>query len=510
MFKDVQRLMVVEAEAKLQALKAEKDAMYDEVRNLKFQMAEAENKYANYEWQKKNGMKAFRGAKISMLKRLLSPKARHTYQAYQKALAEMRALQNKLAVLPTEIEIAEMQTKHAVVDSGIDQKIEAAEHDYYHKDRAQCLSELGLNPAEAVELLENNDITPLLDESDYIIFERPREYENKGKSAMCAVHKMDLMPENNRLSTLKEAGVMQTDKVQINDQEYEYSYLLERDTVHLSINDEVSSHMYGNWDRCHYCVLQPLAEIPNQKIGSLEPNDTYTRGGVELTNHAWILCPASEVETVKELNPRVHVLGYQAENVKDLAAPFLSQLGFRAESVNSWGWNDYESEQQFYRVAERENLPVVQHTDSTDLEDEEFNIGANKTIALVQMLVKTNLVHSVADLTSLESQLNAVCFDIARAAIYKRPNPCRHESQTNQHAIVANRRNIEVLAEKMQQAGMPLSMTDQVALQARIDGRTNNPMKQTGEKQIPLYQLIEQAMVNSALHAREMEADRTL
>ena len=42
MFKDVQKLRLAEAEAKLQTLYAEKDAMYEEVHALKRQMEELE------------------------------------------------------------------------------------------------------------------------------------------------------------------------------------------------------------------------------------------------------------------------------------------------------------------------------------------------------------------------------------------------------------------------------------------------------------------------------------
>ncbi len=428
MFKDVQQLKLKEAEAVLAQLKTTEAAMYDDVRALKDRLWDLEFKLQSMQQREKAATGDFRGKRFSAFERLITK--RKTYKVYQNALVELKSLPNKIAALSSEIEIAEMQATDKVATSGILQKIEEAEKNIGAVERAVSLAELNITPTDAISLLETNEITPVLDESDRKIFERPREYETKGKAALCAVHKMDIMPENSRLSTLKEAGVERTEKIMIDDKEYKYSYLMERDTVHLSMNDEVSSHMYGNWDQCHYTVLQPCAEIANEKIGSLEPNDTFTRGGVDLTKNAWILCPADEVETVQELNPHVHVLGYKGENAQGLAAPFLSQLGYRAESVGMWGWSDWESEQQFYRIAEREKLPVIQHTDSPEYQDEVFKIGTNKTIALVKMLVENDLVHSAADLEHLQPQLKHVGFDIAKSQMSA--------------GIVANHHNIEV------------------------------------------------------------------
>lgn len=512
MFKDVQKLRLAEAEAKLQALYAEKDAMYEEVHALKRQMEEFESKFLNYEWQEKNGMKAFRGKNISTFKRLISPKARAEYKKYQTALSEMRSLQNKLAVLPTQIELAEMQASHAVADSGIGQKIafaESTDGEINQIQRSMTLAELGMAPDVAMEYLEAHDVNPVLDESDNVIFERPREYETKGKAALCAVHKMDIMPENSRLSTIQEAGVERTEKIELDGNEYEYRYLLERNTVHLSMNDEVSSHMFGNWENCHYCILQPCDEIPNEKIGAMEPNDTYTRGGIDLTSNAWILCPANEVDTVKELNPHVHVLGYTNENAKGLAAPFLSQLGYRAEKVGSWGWDDHESEQQFYRLAERENLPILQHSNSTDLEDEEFKIGVNKMIGVLKMLTENNLIQSTADIERLRPQLNVVScdFDNLLNGLIKQSELFNQPHLINQNAIIANHRQVDVLVEKLAKAGMPLSNEEVMRLRnvAQADGAEFRQ-----KNGISIYEFAEQMVINSAIRARTMQTDRTM
>ncbi|MBO4823540.1 MAG: hypothetical protein J5580_03170 [Clostridia bacterium] len=492
MFSDVQKLKLTAAQKHLDQLTQEEKAMHQDVHDLKDRLSGLEQRLAKMQWQDEHSMSAFRGKRLSTFKRLFTE--RKVYREYQQALTELNALPDQIAALTSELEIAEMQTAHQIADNGILAQIQAAEQAFWQIERATCLSELGITPAEAVKLLTDNEITPFLDESDRKVFERPREYETKGKAALCAVHKMDIMPANSRLSTLKEANVERTEKVTLDGKEYEYSYLLERDTVHLSMNDEVSSHVFGNWDQCHYTVLQPCAEIANEKIGSLEPNDTFTRGGVDLTKNAWILCPIDEVETVQELNPHVHVLGYKGENAQGLAAPFLSQLGYRAESVGMWGWSNWESEQQFYRIAEREKLPVIQHTDSPDYQDEDFKIGTNKTIALVKMLVENDLVHSAADLEHLQPQLKHVGFDIAKSQMSA--------------GIVANHHNIEVLAEKMQRAGMALSKTEQIALQTQMD----RPIEESKamRNNMSLSDYLTQLMVKHIVRARTVETERSL
>ncbi|MBO4726199.1 MAG: hypothetical protein J5598_01185 [Clostridia bacterium] len=458
MFNDVQRLKLREAEEQVARLKEQESAMYDEVRTLKDKLWDLEN-------QERRGLGAYHGKKqFSAFERLVTN--RKAYREYQAKLAELKTLPTRIAKLKSEIAIAEMQTSEQIAQSGILQSIEQAQSQGWAVERAQTLAELGMTPVEAIQLLEDNEITPVLDESDNHVFERPREYLTKGKAALCAVHKMDIMPTGNKLETLSEAQVEETAKIVLDGQEYEYKYAYDRNTMHVSMNDEVSSHNWGNWDKCHYTILQPFNEIANERIGSMEPNDTYTRGGIDLTTNAWILCPADEVETVKELNPQVHVLGYKGENSKGLAAPFLSQLGYRAENVGMWGWSDDESAKQFYELAKQEKLNIVQHTNSTDFEDEEFQIGINKAIAIMKMMVEKNLVKSFADFERLRPQLKDVGWNDYVVKLFYSTGV--HEpSLISDSAVIANHRQIDVFARKMQLAGMPLTGVQALALEEK-------------------------------------------
>lgn len=497
MFQDVKQLKIKEAEATIAQLNAKKVAMYDDVKTLKDKLWDLEVRLKELKTDDQYGVGNFAAKKYSMLKRTFSTLARRTYRDYQANLAEMRALPERIAALSSEIEIAEVQAAGEVARSGILQAVEKAEHTLWQVEQATTLAQLNVSPDDAVQMLTANDVTPVLDESDYEIFERPRNFQSRAD--LIAVHKMDIMPTNNRLTTLSEAGVKQTEKVTIDGQEYEFSYLLERNTMHFSMNDEVSSHFYGDWENCHYLVLQPFAEIPHDKIGAMMANDTFTRGGVDLTENAWIICPKDEVQTVQELNPHVHVLGYQGENVKGLAAPFLSQLGYRAEKVGQWGWYDEQSRQQFEAIIDHEKLHAVQHTNSTDYEDEEFNIYANRAIAMIKMLVEQNLVRSVEDFERIKPQL---------AKVMGIGNLIRHtdvqEINIDDTAIVANGRQIQVFAEKMEKAGMPVTNPEYVRLRDHMAGY------QWVNDGLNTKDLLINTLVNSALRARTMTAERTL
>lgn len=75
----------------------------------------------------------------------------------------------------------------------------------------------------------------------------------------------------------------------------------ERNTVHMAMNDEVSSHMYGSWEDCKYAILIPMSDIQNSQIGYASCVDTFTKGSLKLSQNSWILCPIDEVEQMKKI-----------------------------------------------------------------------------------------------------------------------------------------------------------------------------------------------------------------
>ena len=243
--------------------------------------------------------------------------------------------------------------------SGINAKLREIGQKISFIENSRTLYELGITPTDAIELLESKGIQPVLSEADKCVFSHPRDYSSK--SSLIGVHKTRYAPTANRIKSAKDSNVEYKKSITINGIQYEYSYKSARDTVHMAMNDEVSSHIFGSWDDCPYAVLIPFDDIPNEKIGRADSMDTFTRGSIELSEHTWILCPKNEVEKLKSFNPKVHVLGYEGENVQGFSQPFLTQLGYRAEDVGMWSWMDSESTQQFNDLMAREGIKRGPH-----------------------------------------------------------------------------------------------------------------------------------------------------
>lgn len=376
------------------------------------------------------------------------------------------------------------------------QKVEQSILDEVKK--ARTLAELEITPTDAIAMLENNGITPVLDDSDRVVYDRPRNYQSKVD--LIAVRKTDVAPVNNRISTQKEDNVERTVKVTLDNQEYEYSYLIERNTTHFAMNGEVSSHDKGNWDDMPIAILQPFAEIPSENVASACSSDTYTRGGVNLTKNAWILCPANEVKIIEKQNPNVNVLGYVGDNVNGLVGPFLSQLGYRTETVGEKAWEDSESNEQFNELLKKEHLYAIQHFISTDSEDEDFLIKTNKAVAFTKMLSENHLIKSPADYERLRPQLLEAGF---RDCFI---NILRHSDALNvdDKAILANHRNIQVLSEKMASAGMPMNLNEIEALQEQVE-HPGSEKARAIRKNLEIEELATYIMLNSGFRSYDKE-----
>lgn len=486
MLKDIQQLKIADLKQQVAKMQNKKHLLENPVSELQDQIYSLENRLSR-------GKHAYRGKQtFNKWEQLISCRAE--YKKYQTWLQDFQSIPSQIEKIKQQIETAKQAI--AVENASLQQEIAQLESEIFRVERAVTLFELGIKPHEAVEMLERNHITPVLDESDRTIYEHKRNYQSK--EDLITVHKMHAMPTNNRLSTLHELGLQKTETITIDGKEYEYSYELERNTIHVSMNDEVSSHLGGNWDSCKYTVLQPFAEINHEQVASAVANDTYTRGGIDLTKHAWILCPAHEVDEVKKQNPQVHVLGYQGENSMGLAAPFLSQLGYRAEQVGQWGWEDYQSQEAYNTLMQRENFKLVQHCDTTDIQDEEFLISANKLVGIMKMLKDNNLVQSVADYQRIKPQLEVKDYgQILKNVTLSKTNVFEQET-IDPTAIVANGKQMTVLAKKMQQAGMPFSKTEFGLMQAKLEDHINHTdhVQQAG-CQLLHFEIIERAMVNS-------------
>lgn len=502
MFKDVQNLKLAEIEKRIDEIEKNKFNLEEPLRNLEEKLSDMES---DFRW----GDSRYRGKKtFNKWEQLISRRAE--YKKYQAWLAEHKKLPDRIAGIKKALKAAEKDVDYQIRTSGLLEQLEDLESEIRKTTSAQTLFELGIKPEEAVSMLEANGITPVLDESDREVYQHEKDFDDKEDLIM--VHKSKGMPMGNRLSTQKELGLKNTSNIELDGKKYSYSYETPRDTLHTSMNGEVSSHLYGDWEDSKYATLQPFAEVDNRKVASAVPNDTYTHGGIPLSRNAWILCPASEVAKAKQQNPNINVLGYQGDNVTGFANPFLSQLGYRAQEVGQWGWElGSKAQDQFYQIAQRENFRTQQHTETTECEDEDLIININKMIALVKLLRDNDLVQSASDFERLKPQLDQQA-DFGNLTKLRSNTQVREPKNIDDNAIIAHGKQVVVLAEKMQKAGMPLSDKEIQILQTKLNDYrhyTNDTEKKLGVN-LRLDEIIERAVVNSMLRSRTIEAERSI
>ncbi len=500
MFNDVQQLKLKEAETMLSQLKGQERVLHYDLLALKHKLQIAENRLKNLSLHNEESQ----GKKHSILQWLFNPQACKGYEHQQKELLDQELLPIVIENLKNEIKLAEAQAQDNLTESDVLSQVRDLEMTINQIKNAKSLADLNITPAEAVILLEKNGIKPVLDESDRQIYFRPHQYQSKAD--LIAVRKMFTAPTSNRISTPKEAGAERFERITFDREEYGFSYPAENNTVQVSLNNELGMARYAELEKCRYTVLQPLDEIPNEKIGALISHRTYTRGGIDLTKNAWILCPERKVENVKLSNPHVHVLGYRGENSLGFAAPFISQLGYHVEQMGQFGWEDSFSLNQLDNIARQENIPSARYdAETSDLEDESFLLDANRVVALMRMLIDEKLIKTPNDFENLRPQLRRKCVLQDIYAIFSR-SIVKDKNLIRDDAIVANGRHIAVFAEKMARAGMPLTHEEVTILENQVLRRNSEAACQV-RGNLDVSELAMRMIVKSALRSHTAEKE---
>lgn len=278
------------------------------------------------------------------------------------------------------------------------------EHDLEHqKERIEnsSLMDLDIDFQEAVQLLQDKGIEIVLTEEDknllYSKDKSKKDYKNMNDFIL--VHKTDYIPENSRIKTSKESGVKIKSEIKVGDRYYDYYYQSERDTLHFAVNAEVADHEYGSWHECKYAVLLPFVSIPKEKIGVAAAQDTFSKGGVDLPDNAYILCPKGEKDIIKSMNPNVNIIEYDGANVSGYADALVKGLGYRQETCGKWGWINKENNRIFDDIMEREGFKVgIPHTysESKVNDDEKHNI--NKAVEKSKLMREKNFIKCEDDL----------------------------------------------------------------------------------------------------------------
>lgn len=152
--------------------------------------------------------------------------------------------------------------------------------------------------------------------------------EINGIEDLIAIHKTNFTPKG-RIQTPYETGkFIRTGKqMQLANGEnidFEFDCRAYRNTIHFCLNGQVESHAYGNWDTVKYAVYIPLQDAKDNIVAGTEC-DIFSLGGVDIDASAYVLCPESEIEQMKQVNPQAMVVGYKGDSVSPYVNVFLSQ-----------------------------------------------------------------------------------------------------------------------------------------------------------------------------------------
>jgi hypothetical protein len=435
---------------KLEELNNQKLQYEEKETTIKQKLDTLQNKLWKLEFEQSNGITI--RDNFSFLQKWIT--RRNEYKKFKEQSKRFSELPKLMSEVNSELDEEKKRVKHELEISGIKAKLNEIGQEIDLVENAETLYDIGFSPVEAIQLLESKGIQPVLSESDKVITSHPRAYSSK--SSLIGVHKTKYAPTANSIKSAKDSNVEFNKKITINGVKYEYSFKSPRDTVHMAMNDEVSSHMYGSWDDCKYAVLIPFNDIPNEKIGRAAPMDTFTRGSIELSEHTWILCPKNEVEQLTVFNPKVHVLGYEGENVQGFPQPFLTQLGYRAEDVNMWNWSNEESANQFFELMAKEGIKTGTHTYTYFHEDELLLTNINQAVSLSKLLRDKHLITTPNDIENIMNQLadNHQDFRLILSDLVIKSNM---EADIDPQAIIGNDKQVDVFLAKMEKNGFIIS-----------------------------------------------------
>ena len=275
---------------------------------------------------------------------------------------------------------------------GDDEKCEKTLEDYH------------LTLQDAIKLLNDNNIPIVLTEEDKkAIIDIPREYNEKGMESIVLVHKTDYIPHSSKIRSNRDAkAIAGTIETKFNDgSDYKIDVPSKRRTVHFSMNGEVGSHLYGNWDSKKYAIIIPFNDIPKENIAAVNPEDTWTKDSVRLTVNTWILCPKGEKEQIQEENPNINIIEYEGECVSGYVNSFVTNLGYRYEEVGVHSWNDEKSSEEICRTISNNGFRREIHYYSKE-SDTEFSFqNIDIATSLAELLVQKHYFKNYDDFKNM-------------------------------------------------------------------------------------------------------------
>ena len=242
-------------------------------------------------------------------------------------------------------------------------------------------------------LLDKNEWKSIFDilkskGTDFQYIEKSSKTGIESMSPYVLVHKTNYFPVAGKIITPK-GSEMELNNIVL-DRIGSIRFKSARNTIHFSVNGEVSSHGYGNWDNCKYAVLIPFKDIPVNQLKCSITVDTYIEGGLCLPKTSYILCPEDEIEIIKKNNPNINVIGYKGKSVSGYADLLVSMLGYEIESIGMWSWGNEKDEKIFKESLMQSGLNVRQthHSFTKEKFEEDYFIKINEILAFLEVIVQ--------------------------------------------------------------------------------------------------------------------------
>ncbi|MDD2628522.1 MAG: hypothetical protein PHR25_03285 [Clostridia bacterium] len=363
-----------------------------ELKNIEFFLNETE--ILEKEKDKYPMFSEFEKKEPNFLQKIFNTKENKEYNQFEKDKSENR---KKIDEIDTQILNRYKKNKEFInKKDDLKSKIELIK-------KAKNIKDLGIEFDKSISILKENNIPLVLSSEDTEMIENQSDYNSLSDCLL--VHKTRYSPENNIVKCTTSSGAKVTRSFTIEDKEYEHEIEIKRETVHFSINGEVSGHLYGDWDDCKYVVMVPASEVPKEQIGLLATQDTALKGDVMLTDKCYILAPKNEMEEIKNKNDKLNIVGYDGEYKPEYLKTFISSLGYRVENVGSWSWNDKESQDKFNVLREKTGIEGTAHSYSKLNYEDNKKTSANSLSNIVLAVKNNGLIEKEEDIEKIALEL---------------------------------------------------------------------------------------------------------
>lgn len=129
------------------------------------------------------------------------------------------------------------------------------------------------------------------------------------------VHVTNFFPKNHTILNQYSANAIGRTEVKYNGFYEKVTRISHRHTTHFTFNKVVSSHYAGNWDDCHFIIIDEYKEHENELHGTT--NEAWIFDNVNLSKNATILININDKEKLKNENLEdYNIIYYDGERDK--------------------------------------------------------------------------------------------------------------------------------------------------------------------------------------------------